>query len=289
VPESYPIPVRSGVGAISSEALILIAGILTSIATVAINAIAARGGDGDLLSLSVWFIVPVGAIIGGMAAASGYYFAAVRTHTMPSRTFLLEMIGIAISTWVLALWVSYASAQSSDGTWVRSQLSFWDFFKFQAEHTQLSIYTRAGVSETGELGGLGYAREFVQLLGFMLGGLFVWVTLSEREVCATCRKYAREENLLTKQPPIRLQKAIDESNLSFPNLVRDAELAIGKSPLVGMDLKLLQCPKCFAEWARPAVGVQSGRQVVSRKLKRYLLKPEQAIALRKACRDSTRR
>jgi hypothetical protein len=272
---------------ISSEALILIAGVVTSLATIALNAIIARQSNFDFLSISVWFILPVGAMIGGMAAASGYYYAAILTDTMPSRTFLFEMVGIAVSTWVLGIWVDYALATFSDGTAVSSQASLWEFFKFQAEHTQLTMNTHGASGESfGALGGWGYVREVGQLLGFMLGGVFVWAYLSDREVCAGCRKYAKVESLLTAQSPDRFQDVLHQSNVVLPDLVEDAKKLMGGSPFVGLDLRLLRCPKCHTEWARPAVVVQSGKNNESRKLAMYSVSAEQATALRRAAKTA---
>src|SRR5688572_8692467 len=100
---------RSDIGALSSELVILVAGAFTSILTAVINTVLIRTADFNFLSLSHWLVIPTGALAGGMAAASGYYAAAVWTHTMPSRKFLLEMAAIGASTWLLALFLEYST------------------------------------------------------------------------------------------------------------------------------------------------------------------------------------
>jgi hypothetical protein len=56
----------------TAELLITAGGIITSTLVVALNVVLARVLDFDFLSLSLWFVIPVGALIGGFGAAGGY-------------------------------------------------------------------------------------------------------------------------------------------------------------------------------------------------------------------------
>jgi ABC-type Fe3+-siderophore transport system permease subunit len=84
-------------------------------------------GDIDFLSISFWFVIPVGGLLGGMAAASGYYVAARATQTMPSRMLLLSMIAMGALTWVLSKWVPYTMLMTGDGTRAADHMPFWDY------------------------------------------------------------------------------------------------------------------------------------------------------------------
>lgn len=275
---------KSDAQGIGAEFLITIGGIVTTLATIGANALISRWLDFNLLSLSVWFVIPVGAIIGGMGAASGYYFTAIITHTMPSRRFLLEMVAIGVSAWFLGQWIEYATLTLDDGTSVSSLVSFWDYFKFHAEHEQLTIRTRYGgnVGSTGELGALGYAREVLQLLGFMVGGLVVWNALSEKEMCSGCRKYAKVDRLLTAASAEQFQAVLNDSRIELPGLVEAAKAAIGKQRFIGLDLTLAQCPRCMREWARPAVVIARGKNPERVRLGAYDTAPDLSGNLRAA-------
>ena len=171
----------------SAELLITAGGIATSIMVVLANLLVARWLDFDFLSLSFWFVVPAGALLGGFAAAGGYYLVAKWTQTMPDRRLLFNMVAVGLSTWLLYNWLDYYTLVLDDGTRVRDVASFWQYFTVAAEHMQLTIRTRASPSgvTTGELGSLGYAREALQVLGFMAGGFATYAYLATSEVCDT--------------------------------------------------------------------------------------------------------
>src|SRR5690606_11597879 len=74
------------------EAYITAAGLATSLGTVAVVWLGIALFGVDLSSLSVWIVVPVGAVAAGAVAASGYYIGAVRTETKPSLQLLVNMV-----------------------------------------------------------------------------------------------------------------------------------------------------------------------------------------------------
>ena len=80
------------------EAYITAAGLATSLGTAAVVWLGIALFGVDLSSLSVWIVVPVGAVAAGAVAASGYYIGAVRTETKPSLQLLVNMVLIGAST-----------------------------------------------------------------------------------------------------------------------------------------------------------------------------------------------
>lgn len=258
----------------STDLIISLAGAVTSFATIGLNWLLTQTVGFDLLSFSIWFIVPAGALIGGMGAASGYYLGARWTHTMPSRRLLLDMLLIGGTSWVSYLWLDYYLLRLDDGTAVHDLISFWQYFVFQAEHTQLAIsigHTQAGT--TGELGALGFVREGLQFLGFLAGGAAAYGLLKEHEVCESCRRYAKSTLLLNAASVEQFDQVLDDSELSLPGLVEQAQQALDKRPLAGLDLALNRCPECGTEWIRPALVVPSGKNFERVKLRAYSLEP----------------
>lgn len=59
-----------------AHALISGMGALTSIIVVCGNAYMAQHWGFNLLSVSFWFVIPAGALLGGICAASGYFLGA---------------------------------------------------------------------------------------------------------------------------------------------------------------------------------------------------------------------
>jgi hypothetical protein len=72
-------------------------GFLTTIATVFVLFWVYTAFGIDLSSFSLWFVIPIGALLAGMAAASGYYVSSKWTHTMPSSRLMLSslLVGVA--------------------------------------------------------------------------------------------------------------------------------------------------------------------------------------------------
>jgi DNA-directed RNA polymerase subunit M/transcription elongation factor TFIIS len=141
-----------------------------------------------LYSLMLWFIIPVGALIAGFAAASGYYFGARIFHQKPAGGVLLNMLLAAISAYLLVHYVPYHSLEV-DGRKVRDFISFWTYLDLDIRHTSLSY---KGTTNTGELGGFGYVFALIQLLGFSIGSGFVFLVLFDTPFCKTCSTYLQK-------------------------------------------------------------------------------------------------
>jgi len=270
---------------LSGQTVIAIGGISTAILTVVANYLLTQWLNINFLSLTVWFVVPAGGLIGGMGAAAGYYFAARWTQTMPNRTMMLNMIIIGACTWFLAEWVDYRMLTFSDGVKASDVASFWNYFTFHTEHMQLDIRMRSGVSAatTGELGSLGYVREALQLLGFIAGGLATFLFLGELEVCTNCRKYARTTTLLSGVTAPQFGAMLDRVHMTLPGVTDRVQSAISGKRFHGMQLVLAQCPKCSTGWVIPGVLVSTNRRDVNTVVVgRYALNNEAVVRLRDA-------
>jgi hypothetical protein len=265
----------------SVELVGTVCGGLTSLATIGLNYALAQWLQVDLLSMSVLFVVPAGAICGGMAAASGYYFAARVTQQMPSNKLLVNMLLVGASAWLLGQYIPYATATLEDGTALADVASFWQYFQASVESTQLTI-GRTRSATTGELGSLGYAREALQLLGFIVGGFAIYAFLQNVEACQACRRYARTDKLLSSVNGERFNQVLEQANVGFPDISASASQLSGGKPISGLNLQLCTCPSCGQQWARPAIVIGVGQDANTVKLACYELSAEQASALRSA-------
>jgi hypothetical protein len=279
---------KESVFGLSREAFITVAGMVTSAAVAVLSIVFVRLTGFDILSLSVWVLVPAGAGLAGFAAASGYYFSAKWTQTMPSKHMLWNMVGIGASTWVLAHWLDYATLTLSDGRAVRDMMGFWEFWRFDTEHTSLAFGVHGNFSsgaETGELGSLGYAQQALQFAGFLVGGFVTYKALDALEKCAECRKYATTNQLLNTVAPEVFDNALTESGVVFPDIVSDAVATLKSRPLAGLSLHENACPQCFKVWIRPSVILRTGKDsVTAERLAAYGTTLELLNALRAGCR-----
>ena len=171
------------------HAAISICGVLTSIATAVIIATIESITGFNLFTFSMWVVVPVGAGLCGFAAASGYYFAAKILHQRPSKTLLLQMVVIAAFSQVLIYWFEY-TALKIDGTFVSSMVPFTKYLDISLTNSHMKI-GRAMQVDTGELGSLGYWLAVINFVGFLLGGVFMYLTLQGQPACDDCIKYMK--------------------------------------------------------------------------------------------------
>lgn len=277
-----------------AHALMGVMGTLTSIIVVCGNAYIAQHFGINLLSISFFFVLPAGALLGGLCAASGYFLGAKWTHTQPGRWLQVSMIAIAAMAWWFARWLDYqAYAQQADTRifGVREHHTFWEFLKHDSQHTELTFSLDGQPFAAGEPGKLGHLREALQLAGFAAGGLLCFALLANEKTCTRCRKYATAKALLSCASPEVFDQAIKLSGVRLPNVVESAEEALSGRPLRGLDLTSFQCPTCTAVWFRVAVVVcdhsfagrfSQGESLERIPLARYLGTAAQAARLHRA-------
>ena len=282
------LPAQHSVGAdlrgLSKEVVTTLAGIAAAVGMVATNIVSQRVLDLDFLGLTYAFILPVGAILGGLGAAAGYYVAARITSTLPSRRMLFEMLAIGVSTWLLMHWVDYATMRFGNGTLVRDAVPFAEYLRLSTEHLQLTIENSGGTNTTTtpELGLLGYAHELVQIAGFVAGGFIMWTALKRQEACTPCSRYAHALPLLQRAPSAMFDDVLRRANVQLDGLAQRIARVAGGKRLVGLNLSIATCPSCRRSWVRPAAVVMQGSHAVALAIDAYPLTAAQSAALRLA-------
>lgn len=279
------VPVRSAFASemrdMSAEVFTTFAGIVAAITVVAVNVGLQHWLDLDMLGLTLWFVIPAGALLGGLGAASGYYAAARATQTLPTRRMLFEMLAIGLSTWLLMHWVDFATVSLSDGTPVSDEVPFWYYLRLRTEHMQLVLQNQGGrtIDTTPELGLLGYAHELLQVAGFLVGGLTMWLGLKAREACTACSRYARTRKLLQRAPSAVFDDVLARAGIKLPNVGERIARALGKRRLVGLNLSIATCPSCRRSWIRAAAIGMDGTHPVAKSIDPYDLTAAQAAQL----------
>src|SRR5688572_481945 len=84
-------------------------GLVTSVLTALAIVVVSRMTGLDLFTFSIWVVVPVGAILTGFAAASGYYFGSLYFHKRAGLPLLLQMVVIAGLTQLLIYYMQYST------------------------------------------------------------------------------------------------------------------------------------------------------------------------------------
>ena len=153
----------------ANSTIIALAGLVTSLATVAIVTLVDMWTGHNIFTLSVLVVIPAGAVGCGFAAASGYSLTAKFLHQRPTKILLLQMIVIAALTQVLIYWAEYKTLVV-DGTNVSDFIPFTQYLDITMTSAHMKM-GRALTSDMGEVGSFGYWLAFFDFIGFLGGGV----------------------------------------------------------------------------------------------------------------------
>jgi hypothetical protein len=166
-------------------------GLLSSVVVALADVFLERATGISVFGLTLWFVLPAGAVCAGIAAASGYYFGALYLDRRPTPMLLWQMVLVAAFAQFLIYYLSYASTGLEDGSSLSDVLSFWQYMDARLSTSRLR---RIGLltSETiTPFTGYVFFLAAIQFLGFLAGGLSVYYFLRERPYCTACNLYLR--------------------------------------------------------------------------------------------------
>lgn len=240
-------------------------GITTSLLTaLAITAIANISGF-NLFTFSLWIVVPVGAVLTGFAASSGFYFGSLYFHVKASKAMLAQMVVVAGATQILIYYLEYATLVLDSGERASSLVSFSEYITLSLT-TASYVIGRARV-DTGEVGSLGYAIALVQLIGFCVGGYFLHRKLLGQSVCSDCDAYLRplrrsEKRFATPEDATAAYAALCGGNVSPETIAPFLALPTDKEGKTRIELTLHGCPSCKGQHLEVRPEVFNGRDWV---------------------------
>lgn len=244
-------------------------GFVASMATALILFLLQENLGFAFYSLTLWFIIPVGAILAGFIAASGYYLGSIIFGHRPTHLLLLNMILVSISTFFVIYWLSYISLEI-DGKSASDYISFSKYIDVLLQHQTMEFRIKgARVGTTGELGSWGYVTAILQIIGFAIGGIAIFFYLTTLPYCEKCHKYLKAK---TKQ--VRYSADNDSFTAMVKNIVflftndrlqeaLDIHGNFGEAefPKDGYLMSLLerkQCPMCNVNWLKFSAHKLSG-------------------------------
>jgi len=245
-------------------------GIVTSVLTALLLAVVQRTFGIAIYSFMVVFI-PLGAILSGLCAASGYYFGARLFHRRPTRILIFNVIAVAILTYFLINYLTY-SVLVTNGQPVSKLMGFSQYLDFVLRHQKMEFYTPGIIQRTGDLGGFGYALAALEVFGFAIGGLFAYGHVSSAPYCENCKRYLPRQSTTKRYTDDSKQLQAVHSRLvgllqhgdtaeakncldSFGSVTGDA-----KKMKLNVELKLWKCITCPEEFVELTVKqVMDGR------------------------------
>jgi hypothetical protein len=248
--------------------ILLIAMVLTCVLAAVANVILDRMVGINIFTLKVWFLVPVGAGIVGMAGASGAILAARYFNIAPTIIDALLMVAVAAGTMTLIYYLDYATLVLDDGRKVSDLATFGTYVDFVLTKSHMRVGRGAQI-DTGEVGQMGYALALVEFIGFLVGGAFNFIFIKGLPRCADCCSYLHK--LKTKKSKeltfdeagkiIELFKTGDAGTVQGVMAWAPPDRALDrKSEKALITYDLLGCPKCKTEVIVAKVNAFNGKE-----------------------------
>lgn len=175
------------------DVLVVAAGAISTIGSlVGVFWIGQVDPDFQIMGWYGLFVIPVGAILVGMASGSGYGFASWWTGRKVGGGLLVAVAVLLTGAYAAAQWLEFASISAAYET--GEPVGFFAYYDLATRSMEFTI-GRSGSSTTGALGVWGYAFRALELLGFLGGGLGVPIALRSKPYCEPCSTYMRTRTL----------------------------------------------------------------------------------------------
>lgn len=171
--------------------LVLLTGIGTSLATLAVlyvlNMVSPKYAN--VMGWYAYFIIPVGALMVGLAAGSGYGIASRLTGAKIGKTLLAQIVVLQVACYFIAQYVEFRMLIAQVPA--NFNVSFWEFFDAT---TRAFSFAHRG-QQGPEFGIWGYAIRVLEIGGFAVGGLIVPALLFAAPYCDRCQVYMAKKDL----------------------------------------------------------------------------------------------
>jgi hypothetical protein len=245
-------------------------GMITSVLTAIVLAASETKFSIALYSFTLWFVIPVGALLSGFAAASGYYFGARIFHHRPTRLLIFNVISVAVTTYFLLNYLEYRFLDIK-GQAVSELIPFGQYMDIMLSHQSLEFRIRgAKLGETGDLGSFGYVMAVLQIVGFAVGGLCVYTYLRAAPFCDRCNRYLKKTLSTVRytsdasQLQVLYGNVVDHLKQGSPSSAVQLLSSFGQAKYtdganLNGELKLWKCTNCPQEFVDFSINKWNGK------------------------------
>lgn len=161
--------------------IVLACGVVTT--AIALAGVFALGQRGTLIM--GWYanyVIPAGALLVGACAASGFAAGAWLTGLKMSKRLTIAVCVLLATSYFVAQYEQYRMYDFDIGFW---QWFDWKARMFTWEHRDGTLGS--------PLGEAGYLFRFLEVAGFVVGGVLVPLALRQKPYCESCRTYRRSK------------------------------------------------------------------------------------------------
>jgi len=304
-PEANQPPTTGAARGEQSYSLVLFSGVATSALTLlGVYLLDISNSDFHIMGWYADYLLPVGAIIVGVAASSGYGLASWFSGVKITKLLLWAVLAIQLIVYFAAQYIefSHLKLMHRNGT----PVGFFEYYDYVARAFAWK-HDNGGHGEPLGIG--GYFFRALKIVGFVGGSMIVPAVLRNAPYCQACRRYmrARQLSLLAASVPIKKVKKKDfeghaahkaEQEEAFARGKRITEIlqkmaADGQAPEFNQtlgelqpkkkqaaklphrfSLHLVSCKRCRSGWLLVKLLSGQGKQLKATVLARNDLQPE---------------
>jgi len=243
----------------SAGVTVILLGIVTTIISLALIWLCNSLGF-NLFSLNLMIILPIGAILFGAVAGSGYAIGSWFTGAKVGGGLLVTIVALLMLGFAAAQYMEYKidvaageqsraeqidqevsklknlaaqSDQEVDEAVIREgieklQTPMPGFFEYFDDTTRNMAYGEIGddLDEAAPLGVWGYGIRIIEILGFCLGGLIAPLALSAAPYCPECQIYKKTHQVGMLPAGIKPRKVKKKDTEGQAQLQEDLQTAI---------------------------------------------------------------
>lgn len=169
--------------------LIIASGLVTS--AMALGLVYALGrADFSVMMFYLNYVIPIGAILVGLAAGSGYAVATWLQNIKITAAACWLIVILQLGSYLVAEYIGFAHARATheDGR----LMGFWEYF----DAVTRSFAWKGDDGKLGNpLGAWGYGLRALEVSGFVFGGLLGALILRAKPYCEGCRRYMKTQKL----------------------------------------------------------------------------------------------
>jgi hypothetical protein len=254
------------VSASSARIAVLVSGAATCLLTALANLLVERWTNFSIFSMSIWVVIPVGAVLVGAAGASGAVLACRYFNFKPAALDFIAMVGMAAATMVLIYYLGYSTLVLDGGQRASDVVSFAQYFDVVV--TKAHMRLGRGMTDTGEVGQFGYVLAAIQFAGFLVGGAAVFFWLRGMPMCEECslyfKKIARKTvgpmSLPEAEAALKALRSGDLDTYKSGLTATSSEATPKKERKAKLSVTLLNCPGCNKERVTETIEVNNGKE-----------------------------
>jgi len=247
---------------------VIISGLITTaLALAGVYVLDIAASDFNIMGWYADYILPVGALIVGLIAASGYGLASWLSGVKITRSLLLIVLVLQLAAYFAAQYIAFRNMHLVH----RADHSPVGFF----EYYDLVARTIAWKQDNGSLGkplGLwGYGVRALEVIGFVGGGLIVPALLRKAPYCADCQRYMKTKGLALIPASVRARKVKKSDLAGQATYEAEQKQAFDGGKQIIAGIQQLAAANSTADFQKKLAELQPGKKAAAKLPGRFSL------------------